>query len=84
MNLVGKNRSFAITKGMIFLQSKCEGINHTLQLDNVLYIPNTDHSLLSLGCWEQTAGQKISVQYSKITLLTEEGVAITRGIRLSN
>ena len=55
-----------------------------LQLNNVLHIPNTDHSLLSLGCWEQTAGRKISVQYGKITLLTEEGVAVARGIHLSN
>ena len=47
-----------------------------LQLNNVLHIPNTDHRLLLLGCWEQTAGQKISVQYGKITLLTEEGVAV--------
>ena len=56
INLAGKNKSFAIAKGLIFLQSKCEGIIHILQLNNVLHIPNTDHSLLSLGCWEQMAG----------------------------
>ena len=84
VNLAGKNRFFAIAKGTIFLQSKCEGIIHTLQLNNVLHIPNTDHSLLSLGCWEQMDGRKIQIQYGKITLLTEAGIAVARGIRLSN
>ena len=84
VNLAGKNRSFAIAKGTIFLQSECEGIIHTLQLNNVLHIPNTDHSLLSLSCWEQTDGRKIQIQYGKITLLTEAGIAVARGIRLSN
>ena len=84
MNLAGKNRSFAIAKGTIFLQSECKGIIHTLQLNNMLHILNTDHSLLLLGCWEQMDGRKIHVQYGKITLLTETGIAVTQGIHLSN
>jgi transposase InsO family protein len=84
VNLAGKNKSFAIAKGTVFLQSECDGEIHTLRLNNVLHIPNTDNSLLSLGCWEQSFGRQIHAQYGKITLLTEKGIAVARGIRLSN
>ena len=56
VSLAGKNVSYAIGKGTIFLQSECNGVIHTLQLNDVLHIPNTDHSLLSLGRWEQETG----------------------------
>ena len=84
VSLAGKNISYAIGKGTIFLQSECDGVIHTLQLNDVLHIPNTDHSLLSLGCWEQETGRQFHVQYGKMTLLTNEGVGVARGIRLSN
>ena len=84
VNLAGKNVSYAIGKGTIFLQSECDGIIHTLQLNDVLHIPNTEHSLLSLGRWEQETGRQFHVQYGKMTLLTKEGVGVARGIRLSN
>jgi hypothetical protein len=84
VNLAGKNKSFAIAKGTIFLQSKYDGVIHTLWLSNMLHIPDTDHSLLSLGCWEQAHGHQIHAQHGKITLLTKEGAAVAWGIQLSN
>ena len=84
VSLVGKNTSYAIGKGTIFLQSECDGVIHTLQLNDVLHIPNTDHSLLSLGCWEQETGRQFHAQCGKMTLLTKEGVGVARGIHLSN
>ena len=81
VSLVGKNTSCAIGK---VLQSECDSVIHTLQLNNVLHIPHTDHSLLSLGHWEQETRQQIHVQYGKLMLLTKEGIGVARGIHLSN
>jgi len=81
---VGGIQSFTIAKETVFLQSKCDGIIHTLQLHNVLHIPNNTNSLLLLGSWEQQTGWSILIKYGKITLLTKDSIAVARGIRLTN
>ena len=78
---VGSIQPFAIAKGTMFL---CDGIIYMLQLHNVLHIPNNTNSLLSLRSWEQQIGQSIHIKYGKITLLTKDGIAVARGIRLTN
>ena len=37
---VGDIKTFAIGHGTIYLHSECNGIIYTLQLSNVLYVPN--------------------------------------------
>ena len=37
---VGDVKMFAIGRGTVYLHSKCDGITHTLQLNNVLHVPN--------------------------------------------
>ena len=74
VSLAGKNISYAIGKGTIFLQSECNGVIHMLQLNDVLHIPNTDHSLLLLGHWEQETGRQFHAQCGKMTLLTKKAL----------
>jgi hypothetical protein len=50
---VGDVKMFAIGCGTIYLHSKCNGIIHILQLNNVLHVPNNQNSLLLLGCWKE-------------------------------
>src|SRR5712691_4155566 len=81
---VGGMQSFAIARGTVYLQSECDGVIHILQLKNVLHIPNNANSLLSLGSWEEQTGRSIVIKNGKLTLLTKDGIAVARGIRLSN
>ena len=37
---VGDVKMFAIRRGTVYLHSKCDGITHTLQLNNILHVPN--------------------------------------------
>ena len=46
---VGGIQSFTITRGTVFLQVECNGMLRTLQLHNVLHIPENSNNLLSLG-----------------------------------
>ena len=81
---MGGVQSFAIARGTVFLQAECDGTLHTLQLHNVLHIPENLNNLLSLGCWEQQSGRSIHIKYGKLELLTKENIVIARGIRLTN
>ena len=77
---VGDVKTFAIGRGTVYLHSECNGIIHTLQLSNVLHIPNNCHSLLSLGCWEERMRRSVLLMDGKITLCMHDGTPVTRGI----
>ena len=81
---VGNVKTFAVGHGTIYLHSECNGIIHTLQLSNVLHVPNNRHSLLSLGRWEERMRRSVLLMDGKITLRTHDGTPVARGIRLSN
>jgi len=68
----------------VYLQSKCDGLVHTLQLNNVLHIPSNQNNLLALGRWEDGAGCKIVFDYSEVILTTKDGTAIAKGEKLQN
>ena len=70
---VGNIKVFAIRRGTVYLHSERDGCIYMLQLNRVLHIPNNQNSLLSLGCWEATIGQKFLGENRKLTLVTKEG-----------
>ena len=57
---------------------------HTLQLNDVFHIPETESNILSVGCWEEVWGRSALVKYWKMTLTTEDNVPIARGPKISN
>ena len=75
---------FAIGRGTVYLHSKCDGITHTLQLKNVLHVPNNRNSLLSLGCWEDRMRRSVLLIDGKITLHAPDKTPIVQGTQLSN
>ena len=81
---VGNVKTFAIRHSTVYLHSECDGIIHTLQLNNVLHIPNNCNSLLSLGCWEERMRHSVLLMYGKITLCAHNYTPIVCGIHLSN
>ena len=81
---VGNIKMFAIGRGTVYLHSKCNGITHTLQLNNVLHVPNNQNSLLSLGCWEERMRRSVLLMDGKITLCAPDKTPIVQGTRLSN
>ena len=81
---VGDKTTFAVGKGTIFLHSECDNVIHTLQLDNVLYVPSNKRSLLSLGHWEKTPGQGYFAKHRKLTLHAEDRTPVAQGIRLNS
>jgi len=81
---IGGVQSFVIARGTVFLQAECDGTRCTLQLHNVLHIPENSNNLLSLRCWEQQSGRSIVIKYGKLELLTKDDIVIARGICLTN
>jgi len=81
---VSNIKVFAIGRGTVYLHSECDGCIYMLQLNKVLHVPHNQNSLLLLGCWEATMGQKFLGENGKLTLVTKEGRSIAQGIRLSN
>ena len=81
---VGGVQSFVIVQGTVFLQVECNGMLHTLQLHNVLYIPENSNNLLLLGHWKQQSGRSIVIKYGKLELLTKDDIVIAQGICLTN
>ena len=50
---IGGIRMHAIGKGTVVLCSEYKGYVHTLHLNDVLYVPNNENNLFSIGCWEE-------------------------------
>ena len=71
-------------KGTIYLCSLCNGIVHTLQLNDIFHIPETESNILSIGCWEEVWGQGSLNKYHKVTLTTEDDILIVQGPKIAN
>jgi len=50
---VGGVKTFAVGKGTVFLNSKCDEKIHTIELRDVLHVPNNRNNLLAAGNWEE-------------------------------
>src|ERR1700730_12380286 len=53
---VGGKTATAIGRGTVTLISKCNGIDWTLKLENVLHVPGQKNNLISLGRWDKAGG----------------------------
>ena len=80
---VGGMKAFAVRKGTVILNSKCNGKIYTIELRDVLHIPSNRNSLFAAGNWEQCR-QYFLGRYLKFTLFMNKDIAIARGDKLSN
>jgi len=80
---IGSVKAYAIGMGTVFLNSECNRKVHTIELRDILHVPNNQNNLLAAGNWEQ-CGHYFLRCYSKFTLFMNKDVAIARGIKLSN
>jgi len=76
-------KTFAVGKGTVFLNSECDEKIHTIELRDVLHVPNNRNNLLAAGNWEE-CGRYFLRRHSKFTLYTNKDVAIATGDKLSN
>ena len=81
---VGGMQVGVVGLGTIYLRSECDNKVHTLQLNNVFHIPETESNILLVGCWEEVWGCSVLVKYQKMTLTTEDNVPIARAPKISN
>jgi len=49
---VGGLKAHAKGRGIVHIQSLYEGRTYTLKLEDVLYVPDNQHNLISLGRWD--------------------------------
>ena len=81
---VGKTQVHVMGKGTIYLYSLCNGIVHTLQLNDIFHIPETESNILSIGCWEEVWGWGSLNKYHKVTLTLEDDILIAQGPKIAN
>jgi len=75
---VGNSTTYAIGKGTIVLRSTVGNEIHTLELQDVLHVPQNKHSLLSLGRWEQN-GRSYHASCGTLKLLLANNKIIAEG-----
>ena len=81
---VGNNKAHAIGRGTVELESKCNNRKFIIKLEDVLYIPDTPNSLISLGRWDRIANGVTNIKSGIITLSTKDGIAIAKGEEIGN
>jgi len=81
---VGNNKAQAIGRGTVELESKCNDRKFIIKLEDVLYIPDTPNSLISLGRWDRIANGVTNIKSGIITLSTKDGVTIAKGKDVGN
>ena len=57
--------------------------NFELILENVLYVPQNPHNLLSLGRWDNAGGLYWGIN-GKLSLTTKNGQTVATGIKTTN
>jgi len=70
-------------RGTVELDSTCDGQKFVLELQNVLHVPGTRNSLISLGRWDAAGGQYIGGG-GGITLITKDGKRVAWGEKVDN
>ena len=80
---VSSMKAFAVGKGTVILNSKCDGKIYMIELRDVLHVPSNRNSLFAAGNWEQ-CGRYFLRCYSKFTLFMNKDIAIAREDKLSN
>jgi hypothetical protein len=69
---VGSKKAAAIDRGTVTLISNCNGVNWTLELENVLHVPGQKNNSISLGRWDKASGTYQGGE-DKITLIIKDG-----------
>ena len=80
---VGDVKTEAKGKGTVKLKSTYNGHEYIIELRNVLYIPTTKKSLISLGRWDK-AGGCYTGGGGKLTLITKGGKPVAQGTQVEN
>jgi hypothetical protein len=80
---VGQLKMHAKGRGTVQLQSLYKGQVTILQLHDILYVPDNQHNLLSLGRWDWD-GRYYTGQNSQLTLFTKEGRGVACGTKIAS
>ena len=79
---VGNIATHALGRGKVIIGALYNNKLHKITLNDVLYVPNNRHNLLSLGRWERANGKFKGGQ--GITLISPNGTHIGHGILSKN
>jgi len=69
-------------RGTIELESQCGGKKYVIRLLDVLYVPNNQHNIFSLGRWPDAGGQMFA--QGTLSLMTESGKCVVQGKKTEN
>ena len=81
--LVGGMRSQVLGRGTITLIAKYGMYMHTLNLENVNYIPLNKHNIFALGRWDNNR-RKYQASGSKLTLMNRQGIPVLKGPKITS
>ena len=80
---VGGKKVKIAGRGTVILISTFNGQRYILRLEDVIHVPEQTNNLISLGRWDKSGGTYTGGK-GKITLTTNNGVQIARGMQLTN
>jgi len=80
---IGQQSTHACGRGTVTLELRCARQKYSIQLENVLYVPETKNNLFSLGRWEAN-GCYYSGQQGKINLYAQNSVCVAQGQKIEN
>src|SRR6267378_4083707 len=81
---VGNNETHVIGRGTIKLESNFNGQKFIIKLEDVLHIPDTRNSLISLGRWDRIANRATNIKNGILTLSTKDGIKVAKGKQVGN
>ena len=80
---MGNALTSAQGQGTIDIHAQTHDKHYILTLEDVLYVPQNPHNLLSLGCWDNTGGEYRGGN-SQLTLVTKDGQTVATGRKTRN
>ena len=80
---VGNVITNAQGRGTVDISTQINDKHFAMTLENVLYVPNNPHNLLSLGRWDNSGGEYRGGN-GKLALITKNGQTVATGIKTKN
>src|SRR5712691_11018552 len=80
---VGEMKARAIGRGIVNVESECDGKKCILELQDVLHVPENHNNLLSLGRWE-AIGRGYSARDGKLDSSRRTPGKRSRGVKTRN
>jgi len=86
---VGGVKAFATSMGTVYLNAELDRTVRTLQLNNVLHIPESNRNLMSIPLWEEPVGCSAHFEDHQVVLTMNKttqkaGIPIARGPKINS